>query len=154
MDRQNETIQFLDNLDIALSMDNRAEDTMEKMSIELTLQEIILRASYRDILLVNSILQRASELSKGAAPDNGQNQHDTNTSTGDKGATAQDSSMTASPRAQETVSAHCSFTFLVIELTMNGTALCSLRWLPTHPHWRFVRNASTGYQGSEIRSKG
>jgi len=67
MDRQSETVQFLDNMDIALSLDNRPEENKLRTSIELTLQQIVLRASYRDILLVNSIAQRAIELSNKAA---------------------------------------------------------------------------------------
>ena len=67
MDRQSETVRFLDDLDIALAMDNREDGGRKASSIELTVQAINLRVSYRDILLVQTIANRALELSSQAS---------------------------------------------------------------------------------------
>ena len=109
MDRQNETIQFLDNLDIALSLDNRAEHDLPKTSIELSLQEIVLRASYRDILLVNSIIQRASELSNKSSSNQAKEQPMILDTPAQAQTSSAKKSTAASKRSQESVCPSCSY---------------------------------------------
>lgn len=69
MDKPKETIRVLDNFDITLSMDSRADNGRQVTDIDLGITPLLLRVSYRDILLINSILNRAIELSNRNAPD-------------------------------------------------------------------------------------
>jgi vacuolar protein sorting-associated protein 13A/C len=69
MDKQKETIRILDDFDLNLSMDNRADNGSQNSSIELDLQALVLRLSMRDITLATSIVSRAIELS-GASTSN------------------------------------------------------------------------------------
>lgn len=59
---------MLDNFDITLSMDNRADSGKQIMDIDIGITALLLRVSYRDILLINSILNRAIELSNRNTP--------------------------------------------------------------------------------------
>ncbi|ORY90221.1 hypothetical protein BCR35DRAFT_261800 [Leucosporidium creatinivorum] len=68
MDKPKETIRVLDNFDITLSLDSRADAGRQVTNIELGIQPLILRVSFRDILLINSILSRAIELSNRTPP--------------------------------------------------------------------------------------
>lgn len=63
MGRAAESVRFLDDLDIALSLDTRKSTAHQMTSIELTAQPIVFRASYRDINLIMAIVNRAIELS-------------------------------------------------------------------------------------------
>ena len=63
MDKQVESVRVLDNFDINLSLDNRGDGRHQVTSVELDLQALTFRLSYRDILLVTSIVNRAIELS-------------------------------------------------------------------------------------------
>lgn len=65
MDRPKEIIRILDDFDLNLSMDTRTDDGSQSSSIELDVQPLVLRLSNRDIVLVNSIVSRAVELSGG-----------------------------------------------------------------------------------------
>lgn len=66
MDKPKENIRFLDNFDITLSMDNRAKEGRNFTSIEIGIQPLILRVSFRDILLIKNIINRAVEMSNRA----------------------------------------------------------------------------------------
>ncbi|KAK4052926.1 Vacuolar protein sorting-associated protein 13 [Microbotryomycetes sp. JL221] len=68
MDKPKETLRVLDDFDITLSMDSRADSGRQQTDIDISVQALILRVSYRDIMLINSILTRAIELSN-RAPD-------------------------------------------------------------------------------------
>lgn len=67
MDRQREVIRILDDFDLNLSMDNRAENGNQTSSIELDVQAIVVRLSNRDVFLVSNIVSRAIELSGGSS---------------------------------------------------------------------------------------
>ncbi|GAA6031882.1 hypothetical protein JCM8097_003317 [Rhodosporidiobolus ruineniae] len=68
MDKPKENIRVLDDLDITLSMDSRADGGRQVTSIDIGVQPLILRVSLRDIFLINSIINRAIELSNRNAP--------------------------------------------------------------------------------------
>lgn len=63
MDRPKEIIRILDDFDLNLSMDARSDDGSQSSNIELDVQPLVLRLSNRDIVLVNSIVNRVIELS-------------------------------------------------------------------------------------------
>ncbi|GAA5849449.1 hypothetical protein JCM5353_001982 [Sporobolomyces roseus] len=63
MDKPKDTIRVLDDLDLTVSMDSRADAGRQVTSIEAAIEPVILRVSFRDILLINSIINRAIELS-------------------------------------------------------------------------------------------
>lgn len=75
MDKPSEAVRFLDDLDLTFSMDNRQIDDQKVFNLELTLQTVIFRASYRDIILISSIVNKAVELftrqSEQSHPPNG-----------------------------------------------------------------------------------
>ncbi|GAA5859573.1 hypothetical protein JCM8547_006147 [Rhodosporidiobolus lusitaniae] len=63
MDKPKETIRVLDDLDITLSMDSRSDGGRQVTNIDVGVKSLILRVSLRDIFLINSIINRAIELS-------------------------------------------------------------------------------------------
>lgn len=63
MDKPKETLRVLDDFDVTLSMDSRLDAGRQQTDIDISIQALILRVSFRDILLINSILSRAIELS-------------------------------------------------------------------------------------------
>ena len=67
MDRPKENIRVLDDVDLILSMDSRADGGRQVTNIEVGVQPLILRVSMRDIFLINSIINRAIELSNRSA---------------------------------------------------------------------------------------
>lgn len=69
MDRPKENIRVLDDVDLILSMDSRVDGGRQVTNIELGVQPLILRVSLRDILLINSIVNRAIELSNRSNAD-------------------------------------------------------------------------------------
>lgn len=66
MDKPKDTIRFLDNFDVTLSMDNRADRGRQVTSIDINMQPLVFRVSFHDILLINSIINRAIEMSNRA----------------------------------------------------------------------------------------
>ena len=63
MDRPKENIRFLDNFDITVSLDNRVDTGRQLTAIEIAVQPLVLRVSFRDIFLIKSIVNRAIEMS-------------------------------------------------------------------------------------------
>lgn len=63
MDNQAETIRLLDDFDITLSQDARTEGSHTTSNIDLRVEPVVLRVSYRDIMLVQRIVSKAIELS-------------------------------------------------------------------------------------------
>lgn len=63
MDNQKEMIRLLDDFDTTLSIDSRAQGDRITSSIDLEVQPIVLRVSYRDVLLVQRVVQKAIDLS-------------------------------------------------------------------------------------------
>lgn len=69
MGSPSETVRFLDEIDITFSLDSRASMQEHMTSMELAVKPIVFRASYRDINLIMSIVNRAIELyGKSAVP--------------------------------------------------------------------------------------
>lgn len=66
MDKPKDTIRFLDNFDVALSLDNRADHGRQVTSVDISIQPLVFRVSFHDILLINSIINRAIEMSNRA----------------------------------------------------------------------------------------
>lgn len=62
MGSPSETVRFLDEIDITFSLDSRASAQERMTSMELAVKPIVFRASYRDINLIMSIVNRAIEL--------------------------------------------------------------------------------------------
>ncbi|KAF5390329.1 hypothetical protein D9757_002946 [Collybiopsis confluens] len=63
MSQPSETVRFLDEFDLAFSLDNRSTSSQFMTNIELTTRPIVFRASYRDIALITTIVNKAIELS-------------------------------------------------------------------------------------------
>ncbi|GAA5898641.1 hypothetical protein JCM6882_000886 [Rhodosporidiobolus microsporus] len=68
MDKPKESIRVLDDLDITLSMDSRNDGGRQVTNIDIGVLPLILRVSLRDIFLINSIINRAIELSNRSPP--------------------------------------------------------------------------------------
>lgn len=62
MGKDAETVRFLDDIDFTFSLDSRSAGTHQMTSIEVSSQPIVFRASYRDINLITTIVNRAMEL--------------------------------------------------------------------------------------------
>lgn len=62
MGKDAETVRFLDDVDFTFSLDSRSTAAHQMMNIEMTSQSVVLRASYRDINLITTIVNRAIEL--------------------------------------------------------------------------------------------
>jgi vacuolar protein sorting-associated protein 13A/C len=63
MGKETDSVRFLDDVDMTLSMVNRTEVAQSMMSIEISSKPIVFRASYRDINLILAIANRAIALS-------------------------------------------------------------------------------------------
>lgn len=63
MHRPKDTLRLLDNLDMALSMDSRVSATSSLTSIEVDVEPLVLRVSMRDIMMIQSVVNKAIELS-------------------------------------------------------------------------------------------
>ncbi|KAH9486936.1 Vacuolar protein sorting-associated protein 13 [Psilocybe cubensis] len=61
MGRSAESVRFLDDVDLTFSVDSRSSSQQQMMNIELTSKPIVFRASYRDINLITSIVNKAIE---------------------------------------------------------------------------------------------
>jgi vacuolar protein sorting-associated protein 13A/C len=61
MGESKETVKFLDEVDLTLSLDSRSSASQEMMNLELTAKPVVVRASYRDISLMTSIFNKAFE---------------------------------------------------------------------------------------------
>ncbi|KAN0063379.1 Vacuolar protein sorting-associated protein 13 [Thecaphora frezii] len=63
MNRPKETLRLLDNFDLALSMDSRMTAAAQTTSIEIDVEPLVLRLSYRDTIMIQSVINKAVELS-------------------------------------------------------------------------------------------
>ncbi|PPQ80804.1 hypothetical protein CVT25_001929 [Psilocybe cyanescens] len=61
MGRSAESVRFLDDVDLTFSIDNRSSSQQQMMNIEIASKPIVFRASYRDINLITSIVNKAVE---------------------------------------------------------------------------------------------
>ncbi|KAM5536198.1 hypothetical protein V8D89_010097 [Ganoderma adspersum] len=62
MGKPTESVRFLDDLDLTFTLDSRASEAHHSTSIEVTALPIVFRASYRDIMLITAIVNKAIEL--------------------------------------------------------------------------------------------
>ncbi|THH34126.1 hypothetical protein EUX98_g96 [Antrodiella citrinella] len=62
MGKESESVRFLDDVDLTFSLDTRSSSSHHTTSIELTVQPVIFRASYRDINLITTIVNKAIQL--------------------------------------------------------------------------------------------
>ncbi|EKM61051.1 uncharacterized protein PHACADRAFT_156217 [Phanerochaete carnosa HHB-10118-sp] len=62
MGKDADTVRFLDDVDFTFSLDSRFTATHQTTTIEMTSQPIVFRASYRDMNLITTIVNRAIEL--------------------------------------------------------------------------------------------
>lgn len=62
MGHPTESVRFLDDVDLTLSMDTRSTSSQQMTSIEIVTKPVVLRASYRDINLIMTIVNKAIEL--------------------------------------------------------------------------------------------
>lgn len=69
MDKPDETVRFLDPIDITLSIDSRQIQTHQKTDIEINVQPVIFRSSYRDIQLITDIVNKAISLTSRTSPE-------------------------------------------------------------------------------------
>lgn len=63
MDKPSDRVRFLDDIDLTLTMDDRSSDSQKTMNVDVTIQPIVFRASYRDINLIMTIVNKALEFS-------------------------------------------------------------------------------------------
>lgn len=177
MDKPKDTIRVLDDLDLTVSMDSRADAGRQVTSIEAAIEPVILRVSFRDILLINSIINRAIELSNrsnASPPAEAPNQKALETTTSGpktrgrsksevtRGTKTQGSNRItdASLRAQVIVSKETVRNILIFHLLDNlilihvrslYLASRDCRRVPTHSHRRHARLASSRCQSWKIR---
>lgn len=57
-----ESLRFLDEVDLTFSLDQRSNISQKFTSIEVQVKPIVFRASYRDVNLITSIINKALEL--------------------------------------------------------------------------------------------
>ncbi|KAI0361599.1 vacuolar protein sorting-associated protein 13 [Trametes cingulata] len=62
MGRPAESVRFLDDVDLTFTLDSRSSAAHQSTSIEVTALPIVFRASYRDIMLITTIVNKAIEL--------------------------------------------------------------------------------------------
>ena len=61
MGKATESVRFLDDVDLTFSLDNRSSSSQQMTNIEISARPIVFRASYRDITMITSILNKAIE---------------------------------------------------------------------------------------------
>lgn len=62
MGQPDESVRFMDDIDVTLSMESTRAASLQKTNIEITAKPIVFRASQRDINLILSIVTRATQL--------------------------------------------------------------------------------------------
>ncbi len=62
MGKDSDVVRFLDEFDLSLSLDSRSSSSQQMTNMEINAKPIVFRASYRDIMLITSIVDKAIEL--------------------------------------------------------------------------------------------
>ncbi|KAI0669883.1 vacuolar protein sorting-associated protein 13 [Trametes maxima] len=62
MGKPAESVRFLDDVDLTFTLDSRSSEVHQSTNIEVTALPIVFRASYRDIMLITTIVNKAIEL--------------------------------------------------------------------------------------------
>ncbi|EPQ26496.1 uncharacterized protein PFL1_05818 [Pseudozyma flocculosa PF-1] len=76
MNRPKDSLRLLDNFDLAMSMDSRVNAAAQTTSIEIDVEPLVLRVSYRDIVMIQSVVNKAIELSAQNSTSAGRNAND------------------------------------------------------------------------------
>jgi vacuolar protein sorting-associated protein 13A/C len=63
MGKPSENVRFLDDVDLTFSLDSRSSSGQQMTSMEISAKPIVFRASYRDINMIMTIVNKAIELS-------------------------------------------------------------------------------------------
>ncbi|KAE8211093.1 hypothetical protein CF326_g9981 [Tilletia indica] len=63
MNRPKESLRFLDDFDVTVSMDSRMSAARQVTSIEIDVEPLIFTVSYRDIMLITTVVNKAIKLS-------------------------------------------------------------------------------------------
>jgi vacuolar protein sorting-associated protein 13A/C len=61
MGKSSDSVRFLDDVDLTFSLDGRSSSSQQMTNIEVVAKPIVFRASYRDINLITSIVNKAIE---------------------------------------------------------------------------------------------
>lgn len=69
MGKESESVRFLDDFDLTVSLDSRSNSSQQMTNMEINAKPIVFRASYRDIILITSIVNKAIELSSQRSPE-------------------------------------------------------------------------------------
>lgn len=168
MNKQSDAVRFLDDVDIKLTSESRSEwnRLFTGMSIAME-QELVFRVSYRDILLIQTIFNRAATLflgaetkepqsAKQAAFDNAANAAVSRAK--DDGRNSYTVSSRSQPRAKSNLGAKVIVTTEEVMfssrrrleiLTMAPVGSCSPR-LPISSNWRFARGSRVSAHGQAI----
>jgi vacuolar protein sorting-associated protein 13A/C len=59
MDKESESVRFLDDVDLTFSLDNRLSSHRQMTSIDATINPVVFRASYQDINMIMAIVNKA-----------------------------------------------------------------------------------------------
>ena len=62
MGKNADSVRFLDDVDLTFSLDSRSTSSQQTTSMEVNVQPVIFRASYRDINLITTIVNKALQL--------------------------------------------------------------------------------------------
>lgn len=62
MGHLDESVRFMDDIDITLAMESKQVMTLQRTNIDITAKPIVFRASQRDINLILAIVSRATQL--------------------------------------------------------------------------------------------
>jgi vacuolar protein sorting-associated protein 13A/C len=62
MGKPSESVRFLDDVDLTVSLDTRMSASQQMTSLEISAKPIVFRASYRDITLITNIVNKAITL--------------------------------------------------------------------------------------------
>jgi vacuolar protein sorting-associated protein 13A/C len=95
MGQLDESVRFMDDIDVTLSMESKRAATMQRTNIEITAKPVVFRASQRDINLVLSIVTRATQLAA---------QPSTNINEGPKAVGSTKAKVTATQSQTQTIS--------------------------------------------------
>ena len=61
-EKPSESVRFLDDVDLTFSLDSRSSLVQQLVNMEISAKPIVFRASYRDMKLITSIVNKAIEL--------------------------------------------------------------------------------------------
>ena len=62
MGKSADSVRFMDDVDVTLTVDDRSNDSQQSTNIEISIKPVVFRASYRDIMLISTIVNKAVTL--------------------------------------------------------------------------------------------